>query len=59
MLHVYHQLKYSPPNHSKTKQEPYKRAYLLENEGLGTNRSGDWAKGQKKRIRESEKERQD
>ena len=32
---TYHQLKYSSPNRSKTKQEPHKRAYLSENGGLG------------------------
>ena len=48
---TYHLLKYSSPNRSKTnKQEPHQRAYLLENGGLGKNKSGKWAKS-RKRIR--------
>ena len=38
---TYHQLKYSSPNRSKNtlqKQEPHKRAYLLENGGYGKQR---------------------
>ena len=36
----------SSPNHSNKRkgQEPHKRAYLSENEGLGKKRSRKWAK---------------
>ena len=36
-----------------TKQEPFKRAYLLKNEGLGKKKTGKWAKSRKGQDRKS------
>ena len=51
---TYHQLNYSSPNRSnkQKRQEPHKRAYLLENGGLGEKKSGEWAQS-RKRIRQT------
>ena len=40
------------------KKEPHKRAYLLENGGLGKKRSGEWAKSRKGSDRKSNRTRQ-
>ena len=46
---TYQQLKYSCPHRSnkQKRQEPYKRANLSENGGLGKTRPGEWAKSKK------------
>ena len=56
---TYHQLKYSSPNRSTTKnQEPHKISYISENGGIGKNKSGEWTKSEKRSNRKNNRARQ-